>query len=55
MQELNDSGGNYYGINQISKSINVGKRKRLLNGNTNIHEKLAEQEKRDSQSKISVD
>ena len=27
VQELNDSGGNYYGINQISKNINVGNRK----------------------------
>ena len=33
VQELNDSGGNYYGINQISKNINVGNRKRLINGN----------------------
>lgn len=33
VQELNDSGGNYYGINQISKNINVGNRKKLLNGN----------------------
>ena len=27
VQELNDAGGNYYGINQISKNINVGNRK----------------------------
>ena len=33
VQELNDNGGNYYGINQISKYINVGDRKMLINGN----------------------
>ena len=33
VQELNDNGGNYYGINQISKNINVGDRKKLINGN----------------------
>ena len=33
VQELNDAGGNYYGINQISKNINVGNRKNLINGN----------------------
>lgn len=33
VQELNDEGGNYYGINQISKNVNVGNRKKLLNGN----------------------
>lgn len=33
VQELNDEGGNYYGINQISKNVNVGNRKRLINGN----------------------
>ena len=33
VQELNDAGGNYYGINQISKNINVGNRKTLINGN----------------------
>ena len=33
VQELNDAGGNYYGINQVSKNINVGNRKRLINGN----------------------
>lgn len=33
VQELNDTGGNYYGINQVSKNINVGNRKRLINGN----------------------
>ena len=27
VQELNDPGGNYYGINQVSKNINVGNRK----------------------------
>ncbi len=38
VQELNDSGGNYYGINQISKDTDLYK---LYN--TNIHEKIAEQ------------
>ena len=33
VQELNDAGGNYYGINQISRNINVGDRKKLINGN----------------------
>ena len=33
VQELRDAGGNYYGINQVSKSINVGNRKNLINGN----------------------
>ena len=33
VQELNAVGGNYYGINQISKNINVGNRKGLINGN----------------------
>ena len=33
VQELNDSGGNYYGINQISRNVNVGNRKKLINGN----------------------
>lgn len=33
VQELNDSGGNYYGINQISKNVNIGNRKKLINGN----------------------
>ena len=33
VQELNDAGGTYYGINQVSKNINIGNRKRLLNGN----------------------
>lgn len=33
VQELNDTGGNYYGINQVSKNINIGNRKRLINGN----------------------
>ncbi|SCP97759.1 VirB4-like conjugal transfer ATPase, CD1110 family [Anaerobium acetethylicum] len=33
VQELDEEGGNYYGINQISKNINIGNRKRLLNGN----------------------
>jgi len=30
---LNDSTGNYYGINQISKNVNIGNRKKLINGN----------------------
>lgn len=34
VQELNDRGGNYYGVNQISKNINIGDRKKLLNGNS---------------------
>ena len=29
VQELNDSTGNYYGINQISKNVNIGNRKKL--------------------------
>ena len=33
VQELNEPGGNYYGINQISRNINVGNRKKLINGN----------------------
>ena len=33
VQELCDDGGNYYGINQISKNINIGNRKKLINGN----------------------
>jgi type IV secretory pathway VirB4 component len=33
VQELKDAGGNYYGINQVSKNINVGNRKKLINGN----------------------
>ena len=33
VQELNDTGGNYYGINQISKNVNIGNRKKLINGN----------------------
>jgi type IV secretory pathway VirB4 component len=33
VQELNDIHGNYYGINQVSQNINIGNRKRLLNGN----------------------
>ena len=33
VQEMNDEGGIYYGINQISKNVNVGNRKKLLNGN----------------------
>ena len=33
VQELNDAGGNYYGINQVSKNINIGNRKKLINGN----------------------
>lgn len=33
VQELNDGSGCYYGINQVSKNINIGNRKRLINGN----------------------
>jgi len=33
VQELCDNGGIYYGVNQISKNIIVGNRKKLLNGN----------------------
>ena len=33
VQELNDSTGNYYGINQIRKNVNIGNRKKLINGN----------------------
>ena len=33
VQELNDEGGVYYGINQVSKNINIGNRKKLINGN----------------------
>ena len=32
-QEICDKGGIYYGVNQISKNIIVGNRKKLLNGN----------------------
>ena len=30
VQELNDSTGNYYGINQISKNVNIGNRRSSL-------------------------
>lgn len=33
VQELNDDCGCYYGINQVSKNINIGNRKKLINGN----------------------
>lgn len=33
VQELNDKSGCYYGINQVSKNINIGNRKKLINGN----------------------
>ena len=33
VQELNDQSGCYYGINQVSKNINIGDRKKLINGN----------------------
>ena len=36
VQELNDSTGNYYGINQISKNVNIGNRKKLINGNGDV-------------------
>lgn len=32
VQELNDKQGCYYGINQVSKNINIGNRKKLING-----------------------
>lgn len=38
VQELNDSTGNYYGINQISKNVNIGNRKKLINGNGFVSE-----------------
>ncbi len=33
VQELSDKQGCYYGINQVSKNINIGNRKKLINGN----------------------
>lgn len=33
VMELCDKGGIYYGVNQISRNINIGNRKKLLNGN----------------------
>lgn len=33
VQELNDSTGNYYGIKDISKNVNIGNRKKLINDN----------------------
>jgi len=33
VQELHEPGGTYYGINQVSKNINIGNRKKLINGN----------------------
>ena len=33
VQELDDGSGCYYGINQVSKNINIGNRKKLINGN----------------------
>lgn len=33
VQELSHEGGNFYGVNQISKNLNIGNRKRLINGN----------------------
>ena len=33
VQELNDGYGCYYGINQVSKNIIIGNRKKLINGN----------------------
>lgn len=33
VQELNDKSGCYYGINQVSRNINIGNRKKLINGN----------------------
>ena len=33
VQELSQPGGNYYGMNQISRNVCIGNRKRLINGN----------------------
>jgi type IV secretory pathway VirB4 component len=33
VQELNHKKGHYYGINQISRNVNIGDRKQLINGN----------------------
>ena len=33
VQELNHGNGGYYGINQVSKNINIADRKKLINGN----------------------
>ena len=33
VQELLERGGNYYGINQVSKNVIMGNRKKLINGN----------------------
>ena len=33
VQELDDKCGCYYGMNQVSKNINIGNRKKLINGN----------------------
>ena len=33
VQEMKDKNGFYYGINQISRNVNIGNRKLLLNGN----------------------
>ncbi len=33
VQELYEPGGNYYGVNQISRNVNIGNRKKLINGN----------------------
>ena len=33
VQELLERGGNYYGVNQVSKNIIMGNRKKLINGN----------------------
>lgn len=33
VQELFVAGGNWYGINRVSKNLNMGNRKKLLNGN----------------------
>ena len=32
-EEMKKKTGNYYGINQISKNVNIGNRKKLINGN----------------------
>ena len=33
VQELNHGNGGYYGINQVSKNVNIADRKKLINGN----------------------
>ena len=45
VQELNDKQGCYYGINQVSKNINIGNRKKLINGNGFMGESLNSRQK----------